>query len=60
MVFIKLVAFDKCDVAVVQIPPFRKPPDIVLWGNRYFLYTGVVDEGRPVFREGLCFAVPAA
>lgn len=38
-----------------KIPAFDVPPDVILWGDRHFQYSGTDDEGVDSYVE--CFAV---
>ena len=43
-------------VAVVEIPPFVKPPDVLIWGQRVFKYSHFYGYERYV--EAFAFWVP--
>lgn len=36
-------------VATVLIPPFKTPPDIIVWGSRHFLTTGLENVYKEAF-----------
>ena len=41
-------------VVSVHVPPLNPPADVLLWGDRYFLW----NEQRRQYREGVCFWIP--
>lgn len=50
---------DETYVTTAKIPPFGKPPHVLLWGIRVFLLTLEGGErSRPVYVEGFGYAIP--
>ena len=54
MILVRLETSDGRFVAEVEVPPFTTPPDVLIWGNRTFIYESNRPP-QPVYRE--CFAV---
>lgn len=40
-------------IADVEVLPYPKSPDMLLWGERFFIYRGGKN-GQECFREGFC------
>jgi len=45
-------------VQMVQIPPFQKLPEVLIWGDRHFVLQEPVDLSVPVYSEVCAFWVP--
>lgn len=60
MVTVKLVtANDLAHVADVQVLPFQIAPDVLIWGQRFFIPHGEVHNvEQPVYREAFAFMIP--
>jgi hypothetical protein len=54
---VRMTLWTKFDepVTVVQLPPFNPPADVVMWGERIFVWHD--DESKYI--EGLLFVIPA-
>lgn len=52
---VKLETSDGEHVGHSHVPPFNKPPDVLLWGDRVFKLHEDAKHGAVVYRE--CFAV---
>lgn len=57
----RLTTSDGGHVALVEIPPFKKLPDVLFWGERTFLLACPEDAtGEPRYAEGFCFYIPTS
>jgi hypothetical protein len=43
-------------VAAPPVPEFRDPPEIMRWGQRYFVYQAT-EAGRYLYREAICYPI---
>lgn len=60
MIKCNLLTSDRKHVASVEIPPFSSPPDIVVWGERFFkLDRDTITHVVPEYLEAFTFFVPA-
>jgi hypothetical protein len=59
MIEVKLYTRDGHYVSTVLIPPFQKMPEVILWGERFFLYDFAHLESHREDRAVECFAVAA-
>lgn len=51
---VSLIGFNKFPVAEIRVPATPHLPDVILWGNRYF----VEPDAGNVYREGRKYFVP--
>ena len=52
MLAVTLYTRDGREVTQVTMPPFLYPPEVILWGERYFVRR---DDGR--YYEGMCWPI---
>ena len=41
-------------VTTIEVPPFTKPPEVIIWGLRVF----VLDQEAGKYREAFAYVVP--
>jgi hypothetical protein len=52
---IELQTRDGSLVAISTTLPFQTMPEIMLWGERFFIFTGTyTGKDVPIYREGIC------
>jgi len=42
MIQVTLYTRDGEQVAAITMPPFQKMPEVVVWGSRFFMWTGLI------------------
>jgi hypothetical protein len=52
MLEVTLYTRDGREVVRVTVPPFELPPEVILWGARYF-----VRRGDGLYYEGMCWPI---
>ena len=55
---VRLVTADDGLVQEVVVPPFQKMPEVIMWGERFFIPADLIHVGYWKYREVFCYAVP--
>lgn len=56
---IRLETASGAHVCSATMPPFDPLPEVLLWGQRFFILLGIEIAGPAVYREAFCWALPS-